>query len=153
MRIVILFDWRMEWFLCFIGPKDSHPNFNWMAIHAQILIGSRKDEETIDWSKGFGEAFIGQGKISSRRSWRLTKEGRTCVFLGRKEKEEENEVWGRLLVLMCGGVHGRVMEKNEAWNGMELCVASNRGKASGLLVWLIISLKSTVGSVLKLDQF
>ncbi|CAK9190261.1 unnamed protein product [Sphagnum troendelagicum] len=33
-----------------------------MAIHAQILIGSRKDEEAIDWSKGFGEAFIGQGK-------------------------------------------------------------------------------------------
>ena len=39
MRIVILFDWRMESLLCFIGPKDSHPNFNWMAIHAQILIG------------------------------------------------------------------------------------------------------------------
>ncbi len=39
MRIVILFDWRMEYLLCFIGPKDSHPNFNWMAIHSQILIG------------------------------------------------------------------------------------------------------------------
>ncbi len=106
-----------------------------MAIHAQILIGSKKDEEAIDWSKGFGEAFIGQGKTSSRRSWRLTKEGRTRVFfLGRREKEEENEVGERLLVLVCGGVHGRVMEKNETWNGMELCVASNRGEASGLLV-------------------
>ncbi len=39
MRIVILFDWRMESLLCFIGPKDSHPNFNWMAIHSQNLIG------------------------------------------------------------------------------------------------------------------
>ncbi len=39
MRIVILFDWRMEYILCFIGPKDFHPNFNWMAIHFQILIG------------------------------------------------------------------------------------------------------------------
>ncbi len=56
------------------------------------------------------------------------------MFLGRKEKEEENEVGEGLLVLVCGGVHGRVMEKNEAWNGMELCVVSNRGEASGLLV-------------------
>jgi len=59
-----------------------------MAIHAQILIGSRKDEEAIDWSKGFGEAFIGQGKTSSRRSWRLTKEGRTCVFLGEERRRK-----------------------------------------------------------------
>jgi hypothetical protein len=39
MRIVILFDWRMEYLLCFIAPKDSHPNFNRMVIHSQILIG------------------------------------------------------------------------------------------------------------------
>jgi hypothetical protein len=39
MRIVILFDWRMKYLLCFIGPKDFHPNFNWMVIHSQILIG------------------------------------------------------------------------------------------------------------------
>jgi hypothetical protein len=39
MRIVILFDWGMEHLLCFIEPKDSHPNFNWMAIHSQILMG------------------------------------------------------------------------------------------------------------------
>jgi hypothetical protein len=39
MRIVILFDWRMEDLLCFIGPKNSHPNFNWMVINPQILIG------------------------------------------------------------------------------------------------------------------
>ncbi len=35
--------------------------------------------------------------------------------------------------------------------GMELCVASNRGEAFGLLVSLIISLKSTVGFVSKLN--
>jgi hypothetical protein len=28
MRIVILFDWRMEYFLCLIGPKNSHPKIN-----------------------------------------------------------------------------------------------------------------------------
>ncbi len=36
-------------------------------------------------------------------------------------------------------------------HGMELCVASNRGEASGLLVLLLVSLKSTVGFVSKLD--
>jgi len=39
MKIVILFDWRMKYLLCSIGPKDPHPNFNWMVIHSQILIG------------------------------------------------------------------------------------------------------------------
>ncbi len=36
----------------------------------------------------------------------------------KKEKEEENEVGERFLVLVCGGVHGKVMGKNEAWNGV-----------------------------------
>jgi hypothetical protein len=45
-------------------------------------------------------------------------EGGILGVCGKKEKEEENEVWERLLVLVCGGVHGKVMEKNEAWNGV-----------------------------------
>jgi hypothetical protein len=73
-----------------------------------------------------------------------------CV-LGKKEREEENEVWEGLLVLVCGGVHGKVMEKMK--HGMELCVVNNREETSGLLVWLIISLKSTVGFVSKFNQF
>ncbi len=36
----------------------------------------------------------------------------------KKEKEQENEVEEMLLVLVCGGVHGKVMEKNKAWNGV-----------------------------------
>ncbi len=28
MKIVILFDWRMEYFLCLIGPKNFHPKIN-----------------------------------------------------------------------------------------------------------------------------
>jgi hypothetical protein len=28
MRIIILFDWRMELPLCFIGHKDFHPHFH-----------------------------------------------------------------------------------------------------------------------------
>jgi len=37
------------------------------------------------------KAFIGQGEQAQGRSWKLTKqEGIVCM--GRKEKEEENEV-------------------------------------------------------------
>jgi hypothetical protein len=38
MRIVILFDWKMEYFLCFIGTKNSHPKINWRANHSQFLL-------------------------------------------------------------------------------------------------------------------
>jgi len=37
------------------------------------------------------KAFIGQGEEAQRRSWRLTKR-KGIVCMGRKEKEEENEV-------------------------------------------------------------
>ncbi len=57
---------------------------------SSILIGSKKDEEAIDWQKDF-EAFIGQGGTSSRGSWRLTKE-EGIVCMGKNEKEKENEV-------------------------------------------------------------
>jgi hypothetical protein len=48
----------------------------------------------------------------------------------RKKKEEEKEVGERLLVLVCGGVHGKVMKKIKY--GMELCAANHRSEASGL---------------------
>jgi len=38
MRIVILFDWRMEYFLCLIGPKNSHPKINWRENHSQFSL-------------------------------------------------------------------------------------------------------------------
>jgi hypothetical protein len=46
-----------------------------------------------------------------------------------------------------GSVYGKMK------HGMELWVASYRSEAFGLLVWLIVFLKSTVGFVSKLDQF
>jgi hypothetical protein len=52
------------------------------------------------------------------------------VYGKKKKKEEENEVKERLLVLMCGGVHGKVMKKLKY--GMELCVANHRSEASRL---------------------
>jgi hypothetical protein len=40
MRIIIIFDWRMEPSFCFIGHKDSHPNFHRREKSFLILIGS-----------------------------------------------------------------------------------------------------------------
>jgi hypothetical protein len=40
MRIIILFDWRMELSSCFIGHKDSHLHFHWRKKSFSILIGS-----------------------------------------------------------------------------------------------------------------
>ncbi len=37
------------------------------------------------------KAFIGQGEQAQGRSWRLTKE-EDILCMGKKEKEEENEV-------------------------------------------------------------
>jgi hypothetical protein len=40
MRIIILFDWKMEPSSCFIGHKDFHPNFHRKEKSFSILIGS-----------------------------------------------------------------------------------------------------------------
>ncbi len=56
------------------------------------------------------KAFIGQGEQAQGRSWRRTKKKKHCMY-EKREKEEENEVGERLLVLVCGDVHGRVMKK------------------------------------------
>jgi hypothetical protein len=40
MRIIILFDWRMELSSGFIGHKDFHPHFHWRKKSFLILIGS-----------------------------------------------------------------------------------------------------------------
>ncbi len=58
-----------------------------MAIHAQILIGSRKDEEAIDWSKGFGEAFIGQGKQAQGSHGGLPRKGGFVCFWEEKRRK------------------------------------------------------------------
>jgi hypothetical protein len=38
MRIIILFDWRMEYFLYLIGPKNCHPKINWRVNHSQFSL-------------------------------------------------------------------------------------------------------------------
>ncbi len=38
MRIVFLFDWSMESFLCFIRHKNSHPKINRRGNHSQFSL-------------------------------------------------------------------------------------------------------------------
>ncbi len=91
MRIVILFDWRMEYFLCLIGPKNSHPKLNWMAIysHSHWL---QKDEEAIDQSKGF-RSFHWTRETNSRKVMEAYQEKGFFGVWG-KRKKEEDEVGG-----------------------------------------------------------
>jgi hypothetical protein len=52
MRIIILFDWRMEFFGVSLGPGI----FILKSIGGQIIFNSHwllKDEEAIDWREGF----------------------------------------------------------------------------------------------------
>jgi len=88
MRIVILFDWRMEYLLCFIGPKDSHPNFNWMAIHSQILNWPLKDEEAIDWCKRISKLSLDKGNKLKEGHGGLPRKKTLCVWEERRRKRK-----------------------------------------------------------------
>jgi hypothetical protein len=87
MRIVILFDWRMEFSLCLIGPKNSHPtqlNGNLFSI----FINSKRMRRPLIGAKDC-KTFIGQGEQAQGRSWRLTKKrGIVCMWEGKEEEEE-----------------------------------------------------------------
>jgi len=147
MRIVILFDWRMEYFLCLIGPKNSHPKLNWMAIYSHFSLAL----------EGWGGHWLEQGvsKLSLDKGNKF-KEGngglqkkRIFWCIGEKKKKEG---WsGRnFLVLMCGEVF---MEKVCARikHGRKLCVANTCSKTSGFFVQLVVLPKSTVGFVSNLN--
>ncbi len=77
-----------------------------------------KDEEVIDWCKRISKLSLDKGNKLKEGHGGLPKKKALFFFGGKKEREEENEVGERLLVLVCGGVHGKVMKKNEAWNGV-----------------------------------
>jgi hypothetical protein len=85
MRIVILFDWRMKYLLCSIGPKDSHPNFNWMAIQSHWPL---KDEEAIEWCKRIS-SFHGTRGTSSRKVMETFHARRHCVYARKEEGRGE----------------------------------------------------------------
>jgi len=65
-----------------------------------------------------------------------------------KERKRRRKCEDKCLVLMCGEVF---MEKECARikHGRKLCVISTCNKASGILVQLVVPLKSTIGFVLK----
>ncbi len=114
MRIVILFDWRMKYLLCSIGPKDSHPNFNWMAIHSQILIGPWRMRRPLIGAKGF-QSFHWTRGTSSRKVMEAYQAGMHCVYAKKGEGRGEWNV--RKVVSSCvWEVFMERLWKNETWN-------------------------------------
>ncbi len=101
MKIVILFDWRMEYFLCLIGPKNFHPKINWRADHSQfsfVLEGWGGH-----WLEGRILKFpLDKGNKLKERIWRLIK-GEGSILCWRKgkgrqwmcEKKINSYVWKR----------------------------------------------------------
>jgi hypothetical protein len=80
MRIVILFDWRMEFFCVSLGP----------TIRGKTIINSHwllKDEEVIDWRERFG-SLKGSRETSSRKVKEVY-QGERSMLCGRKEKGGE----------------------------------------------------------------
>ncbi len=148
MRIVILFDWRMEYFLCLVGPKNSHPKLNWMAIYSQFSLAL----------EGWGGHWLKQGisKLSLDKGNKL-KEGqrglpRKRFFVYVEKKKKGGWSVRKDLVIMCGEVFmGKVCARIK--HGRRLCVASTCTKASGFFVQLVVLSKSTVGFVSNLNQF
>ncbi len=69
-----------------------------------------KDEEAIDWCKRISKLSLDKGNKLKEGHGGLPTKKALCV-LGKKEREEDNEVGESLLVLVCGGVHGKVMGK------------------------------------------
>jgi hypothetical protein len=97
MRIVILFDWKTEYFLCLIRPKNSHPK----SIGGQIILNSHwllKDEEAIDWREGFRSLKRSRGTSSRKVKEAYQGGGVSCV---EKKRKEKNECVRKKLVLMC----------------------------------------------------
>ncbi len=130
MRIIILFNWRIESSSCFIGHKDSHPKFHKRENHSWFSLVH----------KGWKDHWL-EGRISKlpwdkedkfkEGSWRLTKGRREYLAFwegkGRKwvcEKKINSYVWkgvvhgknvckqehGKKLFVVstCSGVHGRI---------------------------------------------
>ncbi len=86
-EIVILFDWTMEFFLCFIRPKNSHSKINWKANHSQFSLAL--EGWGGHWLEGrISKLPLGKGNKLKERSWRLTK-GEGSLLGWEKEKRKE----------------------------------------------------------------
>jgi len=111
MRIVILFDWKMEFFCVSLGPKILIVK----SIEGQIIFNSHwllKDEKAIDYREGFRSFHWTRGTNSRKGHGGLPRvRGVSCV---RARGKEENECVKKKLVLMCRKVS--FMEKTCARN-------------------------------------
>jgi hypothetical protein len=90
MRIVILFDRRMEYLWCFIGLKKSHPKPNWMAIYLQFSLAQGRMRRPLIGAKGFRSFHWTRG--NKLKGVMEAHQERRHGCMGKKEKEEENEV-------------------------------------------------------------
>ncbi len=87
MIIVILFDWRMEYFLCLIGPKNFNPKINWKANHSQFSLAF--EGRRGHWLEGrISKLPLDKGNKLKERSWKLTKEEKS-ILCGKKRKGGE----------------------------------------------------------------
>jgi hypothetical protein len=79
MRIVTLFDWRMEYLLWFIGLKKSHPKPNWMAIYLQFSLAQRRTRRPLIGAKGFRSFHWTRGN-KLKGVMEAHQGGRQCVY-------------------------------------------------------------------------
>jgi hypothetical protein len=86
MKIVILFDWRMEFFCVSLGPKI----FILKSIGGQIILKSHwllKDEKAINWRGGFRSFHWTRGTSSRKGYGGLSRErGISCVREGERRR-------------------------------------------------------------------
>jgi hypothetical protein len=100
--LVILFDWRMEFFCVSLSPRILILK----SIGGQIIFNSNwflKDEEAIDWRGGFRSFHWTRGTSSRNGHGRLTKCVDGVCFLKPREqrRKEENKCVREELVLIC----------------------------------------------------
>jgi hypothetical protein len=100
--------------------------------------------------QGIAKLSLDKGNKLKEGHGGLPREKVLCVC--GKERKRRRKCEEECLVLMCGEVF---MEKECARikHGRKLCVTSTYSKASGILVELVVPLKSTVEFVSKLNQF
>ncbi len=113
MKIVILFDWRMEYFLCLIGPKNSHPKLNWMAIYSQSSLALE------GWRGHWLEQKMSKLSLDKGNKF---KEGHECLLRERvscvcgKERKRKGKCEGKFFSsYVWKGVHGKGVCKNQIW--------------------------------------
>ncbi len=126
MRIVILFDWRMEFLCVSLGPKILILK----SIGGQIIFNSHwllKDEEAIDWKEGFWSLKGSRG--TSSRKVKEAYQGKRSMLCGGKEKGGEWMCEQKISSYVCG----RVLFKKK------MCARIKHGKISMTKLWSFVS--------------